>query len=168
MIAADFRRRERFGVVHVGVADDGQEVAIGLERCQAGWREVEAAADLRRRPQVLLEPEVGAAGAAVHHFHRDQPQLARTRRRSGGARREHGFEQRQRNGRAKAFQDGSTRQVLVRQDHRCVSSVGQAFNPRRHAESVPLRPNQCSVFVASARIRNAGLSTIPTTKDDSR
>ena len=68
VIAADFRQLERFGVAHVGVADDGQVVAEGLERRQARRRQVEALADRRRRPQVLLQAELGGAGRAVHHF----------------------------------------------------------------------------------------------------
>ena len=35
VIAADFRQLERFGVAHVGVADDGQVVAEGFERRRA-------------------------------------------------------------------------------------------------------------------------------------
>ena len=36
VIAADLRQRERLGHAHVGVADDGQVVAVGLERPSAG------------------------------------------------------------------------------------------------------------------------------------
>ena len=52
VIAADFRRRERLGVLHVGVADDRDVVAVGLERLQARRRQIEVAADGGRRPQV--------------------------------------------------------------------------------------------------------------------
>ena len=57
VIAADLRRRERLGVADVGVADDGQVVAVRLERAQAGRRQVERRAGRRRRPHVLLEAE---------------------------------------------------------------------------------------------------------------
>jgi len=77
VVAADFRQRERLGVAQVGVADDGDVVLERLERRQAGLRQVEVAADLLRRPQVLGDPELRAAGASVHHLHRHQPDFRR-------------------------------------------------------------------------------------------
>ena len=50
VIRADLGRQERLGVAAVGVADDGQVVAIGLERLEAGRRQVELAARWRPAP----------------------------------------------------------------------------------------------------------------------
>jgi len=143
MVAADLGRRERLGVVDVGVADNRQVVAVRFERRQARRREVEAAAGGRRRPQIRFQTERGAAGAAVHHLHRDQAQLSRRRRRR--AHRYHRLEQRQRDRRAEPFQQRAPRQVCLRQDHGWLNSL----------------------VTASARMRNAALFTMPSTNDDS-
>ena len=95
VIAADLRRLERFGVAHIGVADDGDVVAEGLERAEAARREIEPAADLRRRPHVLLGAELGGAGRTVHHLDGRQPHLGRGALRKP-TRRHHRIEQRQR------------------------------------------------------------------------
>jgi hypothetical protein len=114
VIAADLGRGERLGVVDVGVADDGQVVAVRFERCERRRREVEARAGSGRRPQVLLGAESGAAGGAVHHLHRDQSPLGRQRLGQRRARRHHRVEQRQRQRRAHALQQRAPRKVPFR------------------------------------------------------
>ena len=101
VIAADFRRRERLGVPHVGVADDRDVVAERLERREAARRQVELAAHRRRRPQVLLDAERRAAGGAVHHLDGRKANLAAGGLRRGAGR-NHGLEERQRHGDAGA------------------------------------------------------------------
>ena len=65
---------ERFGLPHVGVADDGQVVAVGFERAQRVVRhEREVAAGRLGREQVLGRAPVVAAGEAVHLLDADQP-----------------------------------------------------------------------------------------------
>ncbi len=121
VIAADLRQRERLGVVHVGVADDGDVFAERRERLE-GRAPLEIAPDLRRREQVLLDADArccrrlpctismhtrrcfdAAAPAAV---------FANT-----VLRRHHRVEERQRDGDADAFQDGAPRNVLLRDVH---------------------------------------------------
>ena len=80
VIAADLGRRERLGVAHVGVADDGQVLPVGLERAEHARRQIERRSGLRRRPQVLLHAERRAAGRAVHHLDGDQPRAWRAER----------------------------------------------------------------------------------------
>ena len=82
VVAADFRRGERLGHAHVGVADDRHVVAIRLERRQrVVGHDREVRAGLRRREQVLARAPLVAAGEAVHFLDADQPRAVRGRRR---------------------------------------------------------------------------------------
>ena len=118
VIAADFRQLERLGVTHVGVADDGQVVAEWLERRQRRHREVEALADRRRRPEILLQAELGGASRAVHHFDGGNANLAGRGLGEHGARRHHRLDQRQRHRHTHAAQHRAPRNVLPGDKHR--------------------------------------------------
>jgi hypothetical protein len=97
VIAADLRRRERLGLLHVGVADDRQIVAEPLERRKAARRQIESGSGRRGRPEILRQPDLRAAGGAVHHFDRREPCPAGRRRfRKRRTGRNHRFEERQR------------------------------------------------------------------------
>jgi hypothetical protein len=142
VIAADFRQLECFRVTHVGVADDGQVVAEGLERREAGRRQVEAPAHGRRRPQMLLQAELGGARRAVHHLDGGEthfaglPAGALAKGRGvgeGGARGYHRLEQRQRHGHAHAAQHRAPGDVLLRDElHRQLLVSGVGGFSRRH------------------------------------
>ncbi len=67
MVGAFFGGGPRGGGMQIGVADDGEVVAIGRERLQR-LAELEIGALLGGRPVMLLRAFAGAAGGAVHHF----------------------------------------------------------------------------------------------------
>jgi len=79
-------------------------IAKRFERPQAGRREIEVSAGSGRRPEGFLDADRRAARRPVNHLDADQTQVP-ARRRSGGARRRHRIEERQRNRRAEPFQD---------------------------------------------------------------
>jgi hypothetical protein len=118
VVAADLLRRERVGVLDVGVADDREVLAIILEDTQHAGREVEGGTGLGRRPEVLLQADGGRPGRAVHHLDRHQ---ARARRRAQGRRRRagrhHRLEKRQCHGDAEALENGTTRKRRSTDDH---------------------------------------------------
>ena len=130
VIAADFRRRERFGVAHVGVADDGDVVAERLERREAlGERSKSrptAAGDhmFFLMPNAVLPAEPCTISMAAKRT------LAA---RGLGARagRHHGLEERQRHGDANALQNRAAGQVLLREIHRLCSCLGELSPPLR-------------------------------------
>ena len=166
VVAADLRGRERFRHPDVGVADDGQVLAVRLERAQRAGAQVEAAARLGRGPQVLrAAPGVGARGA-VHHLHADQ--AGRIERGAGGrgypAGRMHRIQEGQgQRGGADVTEKSTPRDVLASDVHESVSPP------------VPVGPSSgsyCASVVspsASARcIRNAGLSMTPRMNEDMR
>jgi hypothetical protein len=116
MVAADLRRRERFRVADVGVADDRQVVAVRLERRETGRREVELRPDARRRPQIFLDAERRAARRSVHHLDRDQTNLfgRGARDRASG---HHRLEERKRHGRPKALEHRAASERPISQIH---------------------------------------------------
>jgi hypothetical protein len=122
MIAAHFGRRLRFRHAHVGVADDRQLIAEGLERTQAALADVETTPRGGRNPQILGQTVLADAGRAMHLLDADEtcaPGGPR-RRRLGehGSCRNHRVEKRQRHGGADATQNGAPRQVLLGHKHR--------------------------------------------------
>lgn len=98
VVAADLGGIESLGVPHVGVADDGEVLPVGLEGLERGGREIEVAADRGRGPQVLLDADGGAARRAVDHLDRGEADLAEPGLREGGARGDHGVEEGQGHG----------------------------------------------------------------------
>ena len=180
VIAADLGQFERLGVAHVGVADDGQVLAQRFEGQQAGRRQVEGAAGGRRRPHVLLQPDGGGAGRAVHHLDAGQPDAAGGGPGQRGARRDHRLEERQGDGGPQPLQRGAPRQVLLRDEHpesRLRVRALIVTESGRQAAGIGCRaaPCQClapaatgAVVVASgssARLmRKASLATTPCTK----
>ena len=124
VVAADLGRGERLGHAHVGVADDGQVLAVGLERAQGAGAEVEVAPGLGRGPQVLgASPRVGA-GRAVHHLDGDETGRVEG---GGGGRRDpsrgtHRVEERQGQGRGPhVTEERPARKVLSSDEHESVS-----------------------------------------------
>ena len=74
VVSADFRQRDGLRHPHVGVADDREVVAIGLERAQ--WvvgDQREVAAGGLGCEEVLARAELVAAGQAVHLLDADEP-----------------------------------------------------------------------------------------------
>ena len=115
VIGADFRRRERFGVADVGVADNRQVITIRLERLEAGRTEVEVRSRRGRRPHVLLDAEGRATRRAVNHFHGDQPQ--RPSALGERARGQHRIEERQRDRGADALERSAARELSTGEKH---------------------------------------------------
>ena len=136
VIAADLRQLERLGVAHVGVADDREVVAERFERGEAGRRQIEARAHGRRRPQVLLQAELGRARGAVHHLDGGQPHLAGCRLGEHGARRHHRLDHRQRHRHTHAAQDRAARNVLPGDEHRLSSPLHRLSAQIRSLSSV--------------------------------
>ena len=73
VVAADLVGHSRLGHPHVGVADDGETVAVGLEWKQRTGGEVEVAARRLGGPQVLGGAPLVAARGSVHHLDGHQP-----------------------------------------------------------------------------------------------
>jgi hypothetical protein len=70
VVTADFRQVERFRHAHVGVADDGHVVAVGLDRRQrVVGHECEISAGLLRREQVFRGAPVVTARQTVDFLH---------------------------------------------------------------------------------------------------
>ena len=110
MIAADLGQRERLGIADVGVADDGEVVAVGVDRAQRIVRnEREITARRRRREEMLAGADVVAAGQAVDFL--DADQARRVGRRGRGrpcphlSRRNHRVQERQRHRRPQAAEE---------------------------------------------------------------
>ena len=198
MVAADLGRREGFGVAHVGVAHDGQVLAERFERAQARRAQIEIAANTRRRPEVLLDPERRAARRSVHHLDRNKANLSvRSRGAEDRSRRNHRLEQRERQGRAHTLEHGAARQMFVRDVHqrllrsRSKLSITEDAEDRRNIPLASARepyPNLCvhrvldggelpdhrgtasvvTCFISGFAILNAALLTTPRMNDDSR
>ncbi len=188
MVAADFRRGERFGVPHVGVADDGDVVAERLERRQAGRRQIEIAADRSRRPHVLLDAIGGAAGSPVHHLDADKPRRSGRRLCPRAASRHHGLEEGQRHRDTDPLEDRPPREMLLRDVHDRLFASLFAFALRyslfgvRKPQVPSLKPQAnylfCCAATSAARrpdagsvvidILNAGLFTTPRMNDEIR
>ena len=178
VVAADLRRAERLGHAHVGVADDAQVVAEGLERLQRALvRQLEVGADRGRREQVAARPPLVAAGQPVDLLDADQARHVRRGRRDGApeaARRDHRVEQRQRHGSAHAAQERAARQVCSGDERHGLSSPGNRCP--RGSDSRPASLRKSAPFqgadslpgslAQSPRLRwNASLLTTPMMND---
>ena len=70
----------------------------------------------------------------MHHFHRDQPQLARL---GGGAHRHHRVEERQRDGGAQALEDRAAVEMFLRDEvHMVLSYSGPPKGGRHYGATV--------------------------------
>jgi hypothetical protein len=108
VVAADFRRGECFGHLHVGVRHDRHVVAIRLERRHRVVRHHRVvAARLFRRPQVLACAEHVAAGLAVDFLDADQPRRIGKHLAARPRRRNHGVQERQGHRGACASKEGA-------------------------------------------------------------
>ena len=110
VIAANLRALEGLGVADVGIADDCQVVAEGLERAEARRCEVEGAPRGGGRPHVLVDADLRAAGCAVHHLDGGADPAGRTLGQRGPSR-HHRIEERQSHRHAHAPQDFAAREV---------------------------------------------------------
>ena len=166
VVAADLGGRKRLGHPDVGVADDGQVLAVRLQRAERARAQIEVAACRGRSPQVLrAAPGVGAGGA-VHHLHADQTN--RIEFGPGGRRypagRMHRIQEGQgQRGGADVTEKCTPRDVLASDVHESVSHLClSGSSPCRYGASVV-------TLSASARcIRNAGLSMTPRMNEDMR
>jgi hypothetical protein len=115
VIAADFRKRERFRVARIGVADERHLIAEGLERAERVVRhEREIAAGGFGREQELRGAPVVAAGQTVHLFDADQARpVGRRGYRAGSTGRHHGVEERQRHRRTRAAEKRPAGKLLL-------------------------------------------------------
>ena len=121
VVAADFGRLERFGHPRVGVADDRQVFAEGLERREAAFAQVEGPAGLLGIPEELRSAVLAAPGRAVHLLDADEARAVGRlaggglgERRAGG---DHRVEQGQRDRSAQPSEGRATRHVLSGHNH---------------------------------------------------
>ena len=132
VITADLLGIEGFGHTHIGVADDGEIVAIGLERQQAACREVELAPLGRWRPQVLLGTQLVATGRPVHHLDTDEPGGGNiiNRARPEPPSRHHRLQEWQPHRDPHAAKHGAPGQMSVRDHHSWIPLWPTATGPR--------------------------------------
>ena len=117
MIGTFLLRREGSGVVEVGVGDDRQIIAVGLEGRERR-SDFEVRALSVRRPVMLGLPVHRASRGSVHHFNGAEPALRNRRclpQRCLGRR--HGIQKGQPDGHAHAAQDRAPREMLLGNEH---------------------------------------------------
>ena len=148
---------ERLGHAHVGVADDGQVLAVRLERAQGAGAEVEVAPGLGRGPQVLgASPRVGA-GRSVHHLDGDETGRVEG---GGGGRRDpsrgtHRVQERQGQGRGPdVTEERPARKVLSSDEHESVSRA--CLSRLLNVPPVKSPPTSPSLLHDRARLAGAG------------
>jgi hypothetical protein len=161
VIAADLLGDHRLGLPHVGVGDDGQVLAVLLERVEGGGGEVEPLPRRGGRPEVELGPQGVAAGGAVHHLDRHQARaVGRGLPPQRAPRRDHRVEERERHRGAHAVQERPARKGLGRKGSKHVS-----VSARERGQSLVLT----AALATDTRLaRNASLATTPLTKSAKR
>ena len=117
VVRAFFLRVPGARAVQVGIADDRDVFAIGLQRHQ-GRGEFEIGAFFGRRPVVQFAAGAGASGGAVHHLNGAETRARGCRRLfKRRLRRRHSVEKRQRKSRTRASQQRPSRNMFPSDVH---------------------------------------------------